>query len=91
MALRSRGPSGADDHPLRPRVPHEPEGRVHFGVVAPGHELPPRFDELVSDHLNGEALDFPSRNLDVLRGHQRGVISRGNPLTTRYMAGLPQF
>ena len=46
------------------------------GTSGPRHELPPLFDELVADHLNGEALEFPFRHLDVLRGHQPGVISR---------------
>ena len=44
------------------------------GTSGPRHELPPLFDELVADHLNGEALEFPFRHLDVLRGHQRQSV-----------------
>ena len=78
LAGRGASPSGnlaaRMPPPFRPGVSHEPEGRVHFGAVAPGHELPPLFDELVADHLNGEALEFPFRHPDVLRGHQRGRV-----------------
>ena len=57
-----------------PASPTKQRGVFTSGVVAPGQELPPLFDELVADHLNGEALEFPFRHLDVLRGHQRQSV-----------------
>ena len=60
------------------------------GTSGPRHELPPLFDELVADHLNGEALEFPFRHLDVLSGHQRGRVAAkpGHPLH-RSVAQVP--